>query len=56
MGDWAIPGHRVELLSYHTHVLAYMGSGEWKFSTVDEYEDRMTRALSMSRAGSMALD
>ncbi len=47
-------GHRVELLSYHTHVLAYMGNAEWKFSTVDEYEERMTRAL--SRAGSLALD
>lgn len=47
-------GHRVELLRYHTHVLAYMGNCQWKFSTVDEYEERMTQAL--SRAGSLALD
>lgn len=51
---WRAAGHRVELLRYHTHVLAYMGNCQWKFSTVDEYEERMTQAL--SRANSLALD
>jgi hypothetical protein len=34
-------GHRLQLLDFHTHVLAHAGGGAWAKWTVAEYRERL---------------